>query len=200
MQYISRHRAMVPFYADRFVDWEHHNTTTQIVIRRSSYIPVFLCAFHIIWNLAVLQIYRRHIGSTFRINDASNSRYMTTLTNRWNSKQIELTWRPGKYSKITFIKNQNIYIKMRLFIITRNGRILTIMKWPSSQGRKKSSSTGNATWLMTWMDFEGNNRRPAISRENQHSHRTPERQNNYHAYSTGQKKSWSTDMVVNVTW
>ena len=140
-----------------------------------------------------------------------------------NFKQIKLTWRrPGQYSKMKFIKTR-IYIWRCVSSLSlgmeeswrlwndhpatsrenqHSHRIPERLKRCDAywQGRKKSSSTGNATWSMTWIDFEGNNRRPAISRENQHSHRTPERQNNYHAYSTGQKKSWSTDMVVNITW
>ena len=140
-------------------------------------------------------------------------------------------WTPNKLNshgdqentqKITFIKNQNIYIKMRLFISLgikeswrlwndhpatsrenqHSHRIPERLKRCDAywQGRKKNSSTGNATWSMTWMDFEGKQPPSRHISRNQHSHRTPERQNNYHAYSTGQKKSWSTDMVVNVTW
>ena len=136
-------------------------------------------------------------------SDTNATATANRTSNRLNSHEGD----QDNTRKITFIKNQNIHMKMRLFIITRHGESWRLWNdhpatsWENKhsnriperpkrydaywQGRKKSSSTGNAKWSIAWMDLEGNNRPPAISRENQHSHRTPERHNNYHAYSTG---------------
>ena len=78
------------------------------------------------------------IDNIYNVNLLYMPRHERNRASKLNSKQIKLTWRPGKYSKNNIHqKPEYIYIKMRLFIITRNGRILTIMKLPSSHVSRK---------------------------------------------------------------